>query len=104
LVRCTLCDTAGRPIGGATFDIWEADETGRYDTQYADRGGHPDCRGILRTDENSRFRFKAVRPVPYPIPHDGPVGKLLEKLHKHPHRPSHMHFMIIAEGYDTLVT
>jgi protocatechuate 3,4-dioxygenase beta subunit len=103
LVRCTLRDTAGRPIAGAAVDIWETDETGHYDTQYADRG-HPDCRGILRTDENGRFWFKAVRPVPYPIPHDGPVGKLLEKLHRHPYRPSHMHFMILAEGYDTLVT
>ncbi|KAA8910689.1 Intradiol ring-cleavage dioxygenase [Sphaerosporella brunnea] len=103
LVRCTLKDTSGRPISGASVDIWETDETGRYDTQYADRG-HPDCRGILKTDSNGEFWFKAVRPVPYPIPHDGPVGKLLERLHRHPYRPSHMHFLITAEGYDTLVT
>ncbi|KAF8245521.1 aromatic compound dioxygenase [Wilcoxina mikolae CBS 423.85] len=103
LVRCTLKDTQGRPVVGASVDIWETDETGHYDTQYAERQ-YPDCRGILKTDENGDFWFKAVRPVPYPIPHDGPVGKMLEKLHRHPYRPSHMHFMIIAEGYDTLVT
>lgn len=34
----------------------------------------------------------------------GPVGKLLKRLNRHPYRPSHMHFMIIADGYDTLVT
>ncbi|KAI5784767.1 catechol dioxygenase [Geopyxis carbonaria] len=103
LVRCTVKDTAGKPIADASIDIWETDETGHYDTQYADRG-HPDCRGILRTDKNGDFWFKAVKPVPYPIPHDGPVGKMLELLHRHPYRPSHMHFMIIAPGYDTLVT
>ncbi|KAI5857267.1 putative catechol dioxygenase [Tricharina praecox] len=103
LVRCTLKDTTGAPIANASVDIWETDETGHYDTQYADRS-FPDCRGILKTDDEGNFWFRAIRPVPYPIPHDGPVGKMLEMVHRHPYRPSHMHFMIIAKGYDTLVT
>ncbi|KAL7272660.1 hypothetical protein RUND412_004532 [Rhizina undulata] len=103
LVRCTLKDTNGKPIVGASIDIWETDDTGHYDTQYEGRD-HPDCRGILRSDENGDFWFKAVRPVPYPIPHDGPVGGLLTALKRHPYRPSHMHFKIEAEGYDTLIT
>ena len=103
LVRGTLRDTQGRPIVGAAVDVWETDHTGHYDAQYADRA-EPDCRGILATDAAGAFWFKAVRPVAYPIPHDGPVGKLLERLHRHPYRPSHMHFMIVAKGYDTLVT
>lgn len=103
LVRGTLKNTAGKPITNATVDVWETDETGHYDTQYADRS-YPDCRGIMRTDAEGNFWFKAVRPVPYPIPYSGPVGKMLEKLHRHPFRPSHMHFLIIAPGYDTLVT
>lgn len=58
----------------------------------------------MRSDSTGVFWFKAITPVPYPIPHDGPVGKLLEKLHRHPYRPSHMHFMFEKEGYDHLIT
>jgi len=103
LVRCTVKDTVGNPLVGASVDIWEADHTGHYDTQYADRQ-YPDCRGILKTDAGGNFYFKAVKPTSYPIPHDGPVGKFLETLNRHPYRPGHMHFMITAPGYDTLVT
>ncbi|RPB09944.1 aromatic compound dioxygenase [Morchella conica CCBAS932] len=102
LVLCTLRDTAGRPVVGASVDIWETDETGHYDTQYADRGG-PDCRGILRSGEDG-FWFKGIRPVPYPVPTDGPVGDMLLKLKRHAYRPSHMHFKINAPGFDELVT
>ena len=103
LVRGTLRDTLGRPVAGAAVDVWETDETGRYDTQYAGRA-FPDCRGIVHTDAHGAFWFKAVRPVPYPVPNDGPVGKMLARLARHPFRPSHMHFLIAAEGFDTLVT
>lgn len=81
----------------------ETDETGHYDTQYTDREG-PDCRGILTADEKGEFWFKAIRPVSYPIPHDGPVGKLLERLGRHPYRPAHMHFKFNAKGFHQLVT
>jgi hydroxyquinol 1,2-dioxygenase len=42
--------------------------------------------------------------VPYPIPHDGPVGAMLGALGRHPWRPAHLHFMIEAPGYETLIT
>ena len=50
------------------------------------------------------FWFKAIRPVSYPITHDGPVGKLLEMLHRHTWRPAHMHFMFEKPGWDHLIT
>ncbi|CAG8407686.1 unnamed protein product [Penicillium salamii] len=103
LVVCTLKDMAGRPIEGVKIDIWETDSTGHYDVQYAGREG-PDGRCIMRSDGSGVFWFKAITPVPYPIPHDGPVGRLLKKLHRHPYRPSHMHFMFEKEGYDHLIT
>ncbi|KAL2006611.1 hypothetical protein VTN00DRAFT_9279 [Thermoascus crustaceus] len=103
LVLCTLKDTNGKPIEGAKIDIWETDSTGHYDVQYADRKG-PDGRCIMYSDKEGFFWFKAIKPVPYPIPHDGPVGRLLKKLHRHPYRPSHMHFMFEKEGYDHLIT
>jgi protocatechuate 3,4-dioxygenase beta subunit len=103
LVVCTLRDTEGRPIEGVKIDIWETDSTGHYDVQYAGREG-PDGRCVMRSNKEGVFWFKAITPVPYPIPHDGPVGKLLKKLHRHPYRPSHMHFMFEKEGYDHLIT
>lgn len=103
LVVCTLKDMNGNPISDVKIDIWETDSTGHYDVQYAERDG-PDGRCIMRSDNSGVFWFKAITPVPYPIPHDGPVGKLLKKLHRHPFRPSHMHFMFEKEGYDHLIT
>lgn len=102
LVRGTVQDTAGNTVVGASIDVWETDDTGRYDTQYEGREG-PDCRGILTSTEEG-FCFKAVRPVPYPVPTDGPVGDMLRKFKRHAYRPSHMHFKINAPGFDELVT
>ncbi|KAJ4138714.1 hypothetical protein NW768_002573 [Fusarium equiseti] len=103
LVLCTLKDVDGKPIDGASIDVWETDSKGFYDVQHADRNG-PDGRAILKSDSEGNFWFKAIVPVPYPIPHDGPVGKLLKVLGRHPYRPSHMHFMFKKDGYDPLIT
>jgi protocatechuate 3,4-dioxygenase beta subunit len=43
-------------------------------------------------------------PVGYPIPDDGPAGQLLAAMERHPFRPAHVHFMISAPGFRTLVT
>ncbi|KAI9704467.1 MAG: hypothetical protein M1820_005541 [Bogoriella megaspora] len=103
LVTCSVKDTAGQPVSGVKIDIWETDSQGFYDVQHADRKD-PDGRAVMQSDENGEFWFKAIVPVPYPIPHDGPVGKLLLLLKRHPYRPSHMHFMFEKEGYDHLIT
>ena len=103
LVICTIKDSHGNPIPDVKIDIWEADSSGHYDVQYADREG-PDGRCVIRSDQDGNFWFKAIKPVPYDIPQDGPVGKLLEKLHRHPFRPAHMHFMFEKPGYDHLIT
>ena len=103
LVICTIKDSHGNPIPDVKIDIWEADSSGHYDVQYADREG-PDGRCVIRSDQDGNFWFKAIKPVPYPVPKDGPVGKLLEKVHRHPFRPAHMHFMFEKPGYDHLIT
>ena len=103
LVICTIKDSHGNPVPDVKVDIWETDSSGHYDVQYADRDG-PDGRCVIRSDQDGNFWFKAIKPVPYPIPHDGPVGKLLEKLRRHPYRPAHMHFMFEKPGYDHLIT
>lgn len=101
-VEGTVRDTAGTPIPGARLEIWEADEDGFYDVQYDDArvGG----RAHLYTDDYGRYRFWALTPTPYPIPHDGPVGRMLAATGRSPMRASHLHFMVTAPGMRTLVT
>jgi protocatechuate 3,4-dioxygenase beta subunit len=103
LVLCTIKDVKGNPIEGVKVDIWETDSTGHYDVQHADRNG-PDGRCVMKSDKEGVFWFKAIVPVPYPIPHDGPVGQLLKLLKRHPWRPAHMHFMFEKSGWDHLIT
>lgn len=101
-VRGTVTDTEGNPVAGARLDIWEADDEGFYDVQYdSDRLA---ARGHLFTDEQGTYRFWGLTPTPYPIPHDGPVGRLLEAVGRSPMRASHLHFMVTAEGRRTLIT
>ncbi|KAF2111703.1 cathecol 1,2-dioxygenase [Lophiotrema nucula] len=105
LCLCTVKTTTGKPISNAKIDIWETDSKGSYDVQYETYSGdNPDGRAVLRSDDEGVFWFKAIVPVPYKIPDDGPVGKMLRQLGRHPWRPSHMHFMFEKEGYDHLIT
>lgn len=103
LVICAVTDISGRPIPGVKVDIWETDSSGHYDVQHPGRT-KPDGRCVIEGDANGRFWLKAIVPVPYPIPHDGPVGKLLERINRHCWRPAHMHFMFDKPGYDRLIT
>lgn len=93
----------GEPVAGAEVDVWQADDEGLYDVQRPDRSG-AQCRAVLRTDAQGRFWFGTVVPVPYPIPTDGPVGRLLEATRRPAWRPAHLHVRIVAPGYDTLIT
>jgi hydroxyquinol 1,2-dioxygenase len=98
-----VCAPDGKPLPNATVDIWQSDADGFYDVQYADRT-EAGLRARLRTDANGRFYFWSVMPTSYPIPYDGPVGDMLKATKRHPYRPAHLHFLIAAEGYETLVT
>jgi hydroxyquinol 1,2-dioxygenase len=93
----------GEAIVGATVDVWQSDEEGFYDVQYAGLDGHR-ARGVLTSDAQGGFRFRSVMPVAYPVPTDGPVGQMLVASGRHPWRPGPVHFMIQAPGYSTLTT
>jgi protocatechuate 3,4-dioxygenase beta subunit len=45
-----------------------------------------------------------VRPVPYPIPSDGPAGDLLKAHGRAWMRPGHTHMWVRAPGYKDLIT
>jgi hydroxyquinol 1,2-dioxygenase len=102
-VSGSMTDISGRPISGAVIDVWQADEAGFYDTQYPDVSEHR-VRGRFLGAQDGTFRFKSIVASSYPIPHDGPVGKMLAATGRHPWRPAHLHFMIVAKGYKRLIT
>jgi hydroxyquinol 1,2-dioxygenase len=83
-VHGRILDTAGRPVEGARIDVWQANDEGFYDVQQ--KGLQPDfnLRGVFRTGADGRYWFRGVKPKFYPIPDDGPVGKLLRSLGRHP--------------------
>jgi catechol 1,2-dioxygenase len=99
-----ILDTKGRPIADAVIDVWQANDEGFYDVQQ--KGIQPDfnLRGIFRTGQDGHYWFRAVKPKYYPIPDDGPVGQLLGRLGRHPYRPAHLHYIIKANGFETLTT
>jgi hydroxyquinol 1,2-dioxygenase len=101
-VSGTVHGGAGEPVPGARLDIWEADEDGFYDVQRP--GGGLSNRAHLFADADGGYRFWSVRPAPYPIPDDGPVGELLAATGRGPMRPAHIHFQVSAPGYRTLTT
>jgi len=101
-VEGTVRDTDGAPVAGARIEVWEADADGFYDVQHDD--GRTTGRAHLFSDDDGGFRFWAVTPTPYPIPHDGPVGAMLAATGRSPMRASHLHFMVTAVGLRTLVT
>jgi len=101
-VEGTVRDTEGNPVAGARIEVWEADDDGFYDVQYAD--GRTAGRAHLFSDDAGEYRFWAVTPTPYPIPDDGPVGRMLAATGRTPMRASHLHFMVEAAGCRTLVT
>ena len=104
LVKGRVLDTDGAPIANAKVDVWQANDEGFYDVQQ--KGHQPDfnLRGVFRTDDQGRYWFNAVRPKFYPIPDDGPVGKMLARMGRHPFRPAHLHYIIKADGFETLTT
>ncbi|MEL6957845.1 MAG: intradiol ring-cleavage dioxygenase [Pseudomonadota bacterium] len=104
LVKGRILDTEGNPIQAAKIDVWQANDEGFYDVQQ--KGIQPDfnLRGVFRTGPDGSYHFKGVKPKFYPIPDDGPVGQMLAKLGRHPYRPAHLHYILEADGFETLVT
>ncbi len=101
-VEGTVRDEHGDPVPGARVEVWEADDEGFYDVQYG--GDRIAARAHLFTEDDGGYRFWALTPTPYPIPDDGPVGRLLAATSRSPMRAPHLHFMVSAAGRRTLIT
>lgn len=102
-VKGTIKGLKGEPVPGAHIEVWQSDEDGMYDVQKPNLD-HAQGRGVLKADAQGNYYFKSILAVAYPIPHDGPVGDMLVATKNHPWRPAHLHFMIKAPGYESLIT
>ena len=93
----------GAPIAGAKLEFWQTSENGLYSNQDETKSEF-NLRGYMKVGEDGLYRFTSVRPAAYSVPDDGPVGELLHATGREPWRPSHLHIMVSASGFKTLVT
>ncbi|MEP6018619.1 MAG: dioxygenase [Paracoccaceae bacterium] len=103
LAEGVIRDTDGNPIAGAELDIWQTAPNGLYASQ-DDEQDTFSFHGLMTVGDDGRYAFTTVKPVEYTVPSDGPVGDILRACGRHPWRPSHLHFIVKAPGYRTLVT
>jgi len=101
LYRGRITDAKGRPIAGALIDVWSVDGGGLYDMQ---TGEEMRARARFRSAADGAYSFWSIRPKHYPVPTDGPVGRMLRAMGRHAYRPAHVHFMVKAKGHAPLVT
>ncbi|MBO1908441.1 protocatechuate 3,4-dioxygenase [Microvirga sp. 3-52] len=85
-----VVDLRGQPRPGSVVEIWQCDANGIYRHPRAGGQGRIDhaFQGYGRTqvDEQGRYRFRTIRPVPYPG------------------RTPHIHFAVHVPGQGRLVT
>ena len=98
-----VLSNSGEPLANALLDVWSGDGEGNYDMQMPGDVGMK-ARGRIRTDAQGRYSFRSIRPEYYPVPTDGPVGRMLRAMGRHPYRPGHIHMIVSAEGYDPVTT
>ena len=103
IVSGRVHDPDGTPIPGAIIDVWQAAPTGLYEGQDPEMPAMA-MRGRFRADAQGRYEFRTVKPASYPIPMDGPVGRLMQAVGRQPYRPAHIHAIVSAPGYETLCT
>ncbi len=103
LVRGCVTDADGRPVAGAQLDFWQAAINGKYWQQDPAQDPH-NLRFRMITGDDGVYAFTTVRPAPYKVPYDGPVGDLLRAGGRHAWRPAHFHFIVSATDCRPLTT
>jgi len=85
---------ARKPLPQAVLDVWQADHHGRYDN---DDPKNPPAKGVFKyrarlvCDEAGHYEYETIYPGKYKT---GPDDW----------RPAHIHYLVRAPGYKTLVT
>lgn len=103
-VSGTVTDEAGNPLEGVVLDVWQTNDDAFYSVQQPDLQPTFNMRGRFTTGADGLYTFLTVKPLPYPVPTDGPVGDMLTGMGRHAMRPAHIHFILTAPGYERLVT
>ena len=104
VVRGRVTDVDGNPIPGAILDCWQNGSDLFYAVQRPDLHSEFNLRGIYSADDDGYYEIRAVRPLAYPIPSDGPVGTMLKANNRHWMRPGHLHVWAKAPGFKDLIT
>jgi catechol 1,2-dioxygenase len=97
-------DTEGKPISGATVEVWHANTHGFYSHCNGPPQSPFNLRRTIKVDKEGRYRFRSILPSGYGCPPDGNTQKLLNLLGRHGQRPAHIHFFVYAPGYRHLTT
>ncbi len=103
IVSGAIKTSDGLEIKGAELEIWQTADNGLYSNQDPEQVDY-NLRVHMKAGDDGRYSFTTVRPAPYTVPDDGPAGELLHATGRAPWRPSHLHFIVTAPGYRTLVT
>ncbi|PTD16803.1 catechol 1,2-dioxygenase [Sphingomonas fennica] len=103
LLRGRVTDLDGKPLAGATINIWHSTPDGRYSGFHDGIAPHYH-RGRIITDADGRYSVRTIMPTPYQIPSDGPTGALLTAMGRHTWRPAHFHYKITALGMHTHIS
>ncbi len=104
LIEGRVTGPDGEPLAGAQVDVWQANADGFYDVQQPGIQPARNLRGLFTTDTEGRYWLRSIVPSHYPIPDDGPVGRMLAATGRHPNRPAHVHFIVAAEGHLPVTT
>lgn len=103
IVTGSVTDADGKPLSGATLDVWQTAANQLYDVQDPD-APEWNLRAKIKAKENGEFSFVSEKPTSYPVPTDGPVGQLLSAGGRHAFRPAHLHFLVAAPGHESVTT
>jgi catechol 1,2-dioxygenase len=103
--RFSVTNPDGDAVPAALLDVWHSTNDGIYSFYNPRVADEYLLRGRIYADDKGELEFRSIKPVPYQVPSDGPVGDLLNhKLGRHSWRPAHLHVLITADGYVPLTT
>jgi len=98
-----VVDKNGKPVANAELDFWQNADNGLYPAQDSEQDPH-NLRCKIHCEADGSFELLTIRPHPYTVPTDGPVGAMLAAAKRSIWRPAHYHVIVSAPGYVGLVT
>ena len=105
IMHGTVYAEDGRPLPGATVEVWHCDTRGFY--SHFDPTGKQapfNMRRTIVTDAHGQYRFRSIVPHGYGVPPGSPTERLLSALGRHGQRPAHIHFFVSADDHRKLTT